>query len=215
MARRFSDRIQAGQALAEALPPDLRTDVLVIGLARGGVQTAAEVARSIGAPLDVLAVRKVGHPWQPEYAIGAVAPGPDGIFIRAHDGLTEDQVNQAVRRAKNAADQLDALFHSEHARLDVGGRTVLLVDDGLATGATMVAAVRWARGQGARRVVAAVPVAAVASADFLRQEAEVVCPNEMRDFGAVGLWYERFDQVGNDQVLALLDESAVPEHAPS
>jgi predicted phosphoribosyltransferase len=173
------------------------------------MQTAAAVARAIGAPLDVLAVRKVGHPWQPEYAIGAVAPGANGVYIRAHDGLTDDQLNDAVGRAKHAADRLDALFHLGHPALELGGRTVILVDDGLATGATMIAAVRWARGRGALRVVAAMPVAAAASADLLRREVEVVCPNEMRDLGAVGFWYERFDQVDDDQVLALLDELTV------
>ncbi|MFN0155336.1 MAG: phosphoribosyltransferase [Gaiella sp.] len=204
--RRFRDRFHAGEVLAEALPPDVRTDVLVIGLARGGVQTAAAVARRLAAPLDVLAVRKVGHPWQPEYAIGAVAPGADGVYIRAGDGLSKKEVAELVHRAKQAAGELDEMFHERHPRLELSGRTVLLVDDGLATGATMIAAIRWAGGQGARRVIAAVPVGASASCALLRREAEVVCPNEMGDFGAVGFWYERFDQVGTEQVLALLDE---------
>jgi putative phosphoribosyl transferase len=92
----------------------------------------------------------------------------------------------------------------------IAGRTVLLVDDGLATGATMTAAVRWARDAQARRVVAAVPVAAAASTAHLRRETEVVCPHEMADFGAVGLWYERFDQVGDEDVVRLLDEFGSP-----
>jgi predicted phosphoribosyltransferase len=211
MERRFHNRFEAGHVLADSLPADLRTDVVVIGLARGGVQTAAAVARQIGARLDVLAVRKVGHPLQPEYAIGAVAPGRDGVYVRTHDRLTDSELEEVVGRAKRSADELDHRLHALHPALDVRGRTVLLVDDGLATGATMIAAVRWAHGQGARRVVAAVPVAATASLKLVGREAEVVCPNEISDFGAVGYWYERFDQVGDDDVSVLLDELASSE----
>jgi putative phosphoribosyl transferase len=205
VGRRFHDRFDAGVALADALPADLRSGVVVVGLARGGVQTAAAVAERIGAPLDVVAVRKIGHPLQPEYALGAVAPGSDGVYLRAHDGLTDRELAEVVGNAKRAADELDRRLHALHAPVDVTGCTVLLVDDGLATGATMIAAVRWARGRGAGRVVAAVPVAAAASAAALRHEAEVVCPNEIDDLGAVGYWYERFDQVTDAEVTALLD----------
>lgn len=204
--RRYRDRDAGGRALAAALPLDLGDDVLVIGLARGGVETAAAVARSLGAPLDALAVRKVGHPLQPEYGIGAVAPGGDGVYVRSADGLRPDELSAAVMRAKQAADELDARLHADHPALDPAGRTVVLVDDGLATGSTMTAAVRWARARGAARVLVAVPVAASQSAEHLRREVEVVCPLEPHDLGAVGLWYEQFSQVDEDTVLDLLDE---------
>jgi predicted phosphoribosyltransferase len=205
-ARRYRDRADGGRALAAALPPDLGDDVLVIGLARGGVETAAAVARSLGAPLDALAVRKVGHPLQPEYGLGAVAPGGDGVYVRATDGLREDELAAAVAHARRAASELDARLHAVHPTLDPAGRTVVLVDDGLATGSTMTAAVRWARARAAARVLVAVPVAAAQSAEHLRAEAEVVCPLETDDLGAVGLWYEQFAQVDEETVLALLDE---------
>lgn len=203
----FDDRIDAGRRLAVALEGRRLEGAAVVGLARGGVPVAAEVARRLTLPLDVLAVRKVGHPWQPEYALGAVAPGRDGVYVRSHGGLADEELAVIVERAKAEADRLDAVLHERVPPLDVADETVVLVDDGLATGATMVAAARWARGARAERVVVAVPVAAAQSLELLRREAdEVVCPFEIRDFGAVGLWYAVFDQVTDGAVIALLEE---------
>ena len=207
----FHDRVDAGRQLAAALEGRRLEGAVVVGLARGGVPVGAEVARRLSLPLDALAVRKVGHPWQPEYALGAVAPGPDGVFVRSHGGLADEELIRVVGRAKVEANRLDAALHEHLPPLDLGGRTAVLVDDGLATGATMVAAVRWARSQGAVHVVVAVPVAASQSLVFLRSEAaEVVCPHALHDFGAVGLWYEGFDQVSDDLVVALLEELRQP-----
>jgi len=205
----FHDRVDAGRQLASALTATQLGDAraVVVGLARGGVTVAAEVARRLGLPLDALAVRKVGYPGQPEYGIGAVTPGTGGVYLRTDEGLGEDELGAVVERARAEADALDRELHAHHERLDLGGRTAVLVDDGLATGATMIAAIRWARAQGAARVVVAVPVAAVQGTEALRAEADaVVCPHEMRRFGAVGLWYEVFTQVENDEVVRLLDE---------
>ena len=180
---------------------------VVIGLARGGVAVAAEVARRLAVPLDALAVRKVGHPWQPEYGIGAVTPVGDGVYLRSRDGLDEETVRRIVADARAKAEALDARLHAQHPPLDVDGRTVVLVDDGLATGATMIAAVRWARERGAARVVVAVPVGAAPTVRSLRDEADdVVCPHAIEGFGAVGLWYDVFAQVDDDEVVALLAE---------
>ena len=171
-----------------------------------GVPVAAEVAESLDLPLDAVAVRKIGHPWQPEYALGAAAPGRDGIFIRSHDGLDERLLGAAIARAKASAEELDGVLHGRRPALDLHGKTALLVDDGLAMGATMVAAVRWARSRGAARVVVAVPVGAREAVHFLRREAdEVICPSQPKAFGAVGFWYEHFPQVGDAQVLAVLE----------
>ena len=127
-----------------------------------------------GSPLDALAVRKVGHPWQPEYAIGAVAPG-NGVYVRASDGLTEEEVAAAVDAAKVKAVILDRRLHAEFGALDLAGKPCALVDDGLATGATMIAAVRWARSRGASRIVVpAVPVGATQTVDLLSREADAV-----------------------------------------
>lgn len=215
----FRDRREAGRLLAlelvvsETLEGAAGT-LVVIGLARGGVEVAAEVAAVLHAPLDALAVRKVGHPMQPEYGIGAVAPG--GIeYIRAHDGLTDVQVADAVRGAEQKCAILDASLHERHAPLSVDDATCVLVDDGLATGATMVAAVRWARAQGARRVVVAVPVGAEATVRSLERDEDVdaiVCLVSTFDLGAIGMWYEDFHQLSDDDVVELL--SASPDRDP-
>jgi putative phosphoribosyl transferase len=202
----FRDRIDAGRQLAAALS-HVEDDAVVIGLARGGVVVAAEVSRRIGLPLDALAVRKIGFPKQPEYGIGAATPGARGVFLRTNEGLGEAELQAVVARAQAEADALDRELHLHHERLDIHGRTAVFVDDGLATGATMIAAVRWARAQGAVRVVVAVPVAAVQSMPPVRAEAdEVVCPHEERRLGAVGFWYASFIQVENGEVVALLEE---------
>jgi len=209
-ARIFADRVDAGAVLAEALESESGDALVVVGLARGGVEVAAEVARRLRAPLDVVAVRKVGHPLQPEYAIGAVTPG-GGVYIRSSDGLSEAQVAAAVADATGAAERLDERLHADHGSLPLEGRTVLVVDDGLATGATMIAALRWARARGAAHTVAAVPVAATRSLDLLRGEANaVVCPYAISHFFAVGDWYASFDQVDDARVISLLGENRAP-----
>jgi putative phosphoribosyl transferase len=175
----FRDREEAGRRLADAVAARTPGDAIVVGLARGGVVPAAEIARRLGAPLDVLAVRKVGHPDQPEYAIGAVTPG-GGRYLRSTAGLADELVDAVVR-------------------------TVVLADDGLATGATMHAAVRWAREAGAARVVVAIPVGPDETVAALEEEADaVVCLERPLFFGAVGFWYEHFGQVTSEEVVSLL-----------
>lgn len=211
MEKLYRDRSDAGRRLVTALEATRLDDAIVVGLARGGVPVAAEVARARGLPLDALAVRKVGHPWQPEYALGAVAPGRDGVYIQSYDGLDERSLEAAIARAKTNADALDRILHGRLPPLELRGRTALLVDDGLATGSTMVAAVRTARSRGAARVVVAVPVGAAESVRFLRLEADdVICPYEPAPFGAVGCWYVTFPQVDDELVLRLLDQSRAP-----
>ena len=204
----LDNRREAGRLLgAELRGRKLAGDAVVIGLARGGVEVAAEVARALDAPLDVLAVRKVAHPWQREYAIGAVTPG-GGVYLRGRDGLSRAEVAQAVLEAKTKADALDARLHAGRPPVELRGVSAVLVDDGLATGATMFAAIRWARGLDARRVLVGVPVGAADTVDLVRGLAdEVVCLFELEDFGAVGLWYCDFTQVSDDEVVALLSQA--------
>jgi len=208
-APRFRDRFDAGRQLARQLPPGLYRDAVVVGLARGGVQVGAVIAEALDAPLDVVAVRKVRHPFQPEYALGAVAPGRDGVYVRGRDGLTAEQVEAAVARARAEADELDRTLHDASPPLELAGRTVVLVDDGLATGATMVAAARWAREREAARVVAAVPVGAVQSMALVAPELDdIVCAYEPPNLFAVGVWYEDFSPVDDGEVRRLLNAAA-------
>jgi len=200
----FEDRRDAGRRLALELEPERGRELVVLGLAHGGVETAAQIARALDAPLDAVAVRKVGHPLQPEYAIGAVTP-KGAAYVRAHDGLTDEDVAVAVGAARARAVDLDARIHAEHPALELSGRTVAVVDDGLATGATMIAAARWARSAGAGRVVVAVPVAPVESLVRVQREADAVyCLYALERFGAVGLWYGSFEQLSDADVNRLL-----------
>ncbi|MGZ4334757.1 MAG: phosphoribosyltransferase [Gaiellaceae bacterium] len=209
----FLDRIDAGRRLGEALLDERGPDCVVVGLARGGVQVAAEVARALETPLDVVAVRKVRYPGQPEYALGAVTPG-DGVYVRGPDGLTDEQVAQAVATAKDQALELDRRLHARRASISLERKTAILVDDGLATGATMIAAARWAKAAGAGRVVAAVPVAAAESVRLLRREVDdVVTLHAPHRFFAVAVWYGSFSQLDDDDVLQLLDDGARRQEA--
>jgi putative phosphoribosyl transferase len=203
----FENRVAAGRLLAEILALMLPEGAAAVGLARGGVVVAAEIARMPGWELDVVAVRKIGAPGQPEYALGAVAPG--GVStIRDRAGLTDAVLDQLVAAAESRAGDLDRRLHAESAPLDLAGRVCVLVDDGLATGATMVAAIRWAHAHEAARVLAAVPVAARTSAPVIAEEAaELVCPYLIVDFGALGFWYDHFEQVDDAEVVRLLSEA--------
>ena len=164
---------------------------MVVGLARGGVEVAAEVARALGLPLDALAVRKIGAPHQPEYAIGAVTPG-GGLYLRPEAADTRGGVDVMIERARASAEALDALLHRGREPVPVKGRRCILVDDGLATGATMVAAVDWARRQGAASIVVAVPVGAPSTVAMLgRAGHEVVCLEQPAEMIAVGVRYDR------------------------
>jgi len=214
LAPLFDDRCDAGRALASALEGERGPNTVVVGLARGGAEVAAVVARALEAPLDVVAVRKIGHPLQPEYGIGAVTPG-DGVYVRRRDGLTAEQLARTVEGAKTKAVQLDRRLHAEHPRLELRGKTVLVVDDGLATGATMIAALRWAKAAGAVRVVAAVPVAPASSLGLISSEAsEVVCLHAPRDFSVVGAWYRSFDQIDDKAVIRLIADHRHEARAP-
>jgi putative phosphoribosyl transferase len=196
-ARSFADRAEAGRRLAEALP-DLEGDVLVLGLARGGVPVAAEVARAKGAPLDVLVVRKVGHPAQREYALGAVSE--DGVVLPP--GVPASLVQPQLELAREQARMLRA----GRSRAPIAGRTVVVVDDGLATGRSMAVALETVERQGADRVVMAVPVASGPGLHELseRWEAHAPLTVEPPGFFAVGQFYDDFSQVQDSEVAKLL-----------
>ncbi|MGA8117154.1 MAG: phosphoribosyltransferase family protein [Actinocatenispora sp.] len=203
----FRDRREGGSALAARLGWYAgRDDVTVLGLARGGVPVAAEVAGRLCAPLDVLVVRKLGLPWAPEVAFGAI--GPDGVLIRSEDqpdGVTPGDLDDVLAAERTELDRQDTLYRADHPALDLHDRITVIVDDGLATGSTARAAIAVARQRNAVRVVLGVPVGHPTSLDALSHVAdEVVCPLVPRDFSAVGQFYQDFRQVPDAEVRGLL-----------
>jgi predicted phosphoribosyltransferase len=213
----FKDRVEAGRRLGQRLSEYAgRNDVLVLGLPRGGMPVAEQIAAALGAPLDMLLVRKLGLPRHEELAMGAIASGGvvelDQALIR-RARVSPEQVEQVVLRESAELTRREQLYRKGRARHALRGRTLILVDDGLATGATMTSAVRAARREGPSRVVVAVPVASEeACAGLARGIAdECVCLERPEPFVAVGIWYERFDQTSDEEVIACLERSAEDE----
>jgi predicted phosphoribosyltransferase len=203
----FRDREAGGIVLAEALARYARRpDLVVLGLVRGGVPVAAAVARPLDVRLDALVVRKLGVPWAPEVAFGAL--GPEGICVLNDDiaaMLPPEAVESVLRRESVELRRGEARYRAGRPPLELDGQVAVLVDDGLATGASARAGVAVARRLGARSVVVAVPVGSPLAVDQVLEVAdEVVCPVQPRDFDAVSRWYDEFEQVSDAEVVALL-----------
>ncbi|HST25898.1 MAG TPA: phosphoribosyltransferase, partial [Gaiellaceae bacterium] len=206
---RFRDRAEAGRLLGERLAGLAgRSDVVVLALPRGGVPVAREVARAIGAPFDVFVVRKLGYPGQPELAMGAIATGGTRVLnepIVRELQLGEELIERVAERERAELERRERAYRGDRPPLALAGRTVVVVDDGLATGATMRAAVAAVRLQGPARVIVAVPTAPPHAMDELRPAAdEVVALIEPDPFHAVGLWYRDFRELSDDDVRRLL-----------
>lgn len=206
---RFRDRRDAGRILAAALGSYAgQVAVVVLGLPRGGVPVAYEVARALGAPLDVFLVRKLGVPGHEELAMGAIASGEIMVLnddVVTTTGVQPGEIESVVARELETLRRREAGYRGDRAPLDVRGRVTIVVDDGLATGATMRAAVRALRERGADSIVVAVPTAPRETCDALAREVEdVICVITPDPFMAVGLWYSDFTPVGDDEVRALL-----------
>jgi putative phosphoribosyl transferase len=215
----FRDRRDAGRKLARAMRAYGSDDVIVLALPRGGVPVAYEVARAIDAPLDVFLVRKLGAPGQPELAMGAIASGGI-VFVNSDVMQAMDLPPQAIESAA-AREQIELarrerVYRGQRPYPRLEGRTVILVDDGLATGSSMRAAARAVAAQKPRKIVVAVPVAAPSTcAELAREVHEVVCPYTPVDFSAVGHWYDNFTQTEDEEVQQLLRQAAEERQNPA
>jgi putative phosphoribosyl transferase len=210
---RFRNRAEAGRALARVLSHYAgRDDVVVLALPRGGVPVAYEVAKELGAPLDVFLVRKLGVPGHEELAMGAIASG--GVLVLDEGvlrwlGISEQQIEKTLKRELDELRRREAAYRDGRPLPDLKRKTVILVDDGLATGASMQAAARAVRRHDPARIVVAVPVASRATCDQFREEVdEVVCAVTPAPFYAVGNWYDDFSQTSDEEVRELLELAA-------
>jgi predicted phosphoribosyltransferase len=208
-SRLFRDRADAGRLLAEKLARYAgRPDVVVLGLPRGGVVVAYEVARALAAPLDLFLVRKLGLPGHEELAMGAIATGAVSVLneqVVYGLGVPEQVIKSVAAAELEELERRERLYRGDAPPLDLHDRTVILVDDGLATGSTMHAAVKALRQQAPARIVVAVPTAARETCDEFKAEVdEVICAITPEPFYAVGLWYEDFSQTTDDEVRELL-----------
>jgi predicted phosphoribosyltransferase len=212
---RFTDRCEAGHALAALLADHAGRDI-VLALPRGGVPVGYEVARALRAPLDVFVVRKLGMPGQEELAFGAIASGGARVLNEEVVDMTRlprEKIDRITAREMRELERREELYRGDREPHDVRDRTVILVDDGLATGSTMRAAVTALRARGPARIIVAVPLAAPQTRDAFRSIADdIVCVRTPEPFHAVGLWYEDFSQTSDDEVRMLLAR-AEREHA--
>src|SRR5688572_6083717 len=212
MVDRFQDRREAGRVLAERLREFAQDkDVLVLALPRGGVPVAYEIARALNLPLDVFIVRKLGVPGYEELAMGAIASGGLRVFneeVVERVGVSDHQIEQAADREQQEIARRELEYRGDLPPIHVRGKKIIMVDDGLATGATMRAAVAALAEAGASRIIVAVPVGSIEAVQRLAREAdEVVCPLQPQDFAAVGQWYEDFAQTSDEEVRELMAES--------
>lgn len=210
----FKDRHEAGQRLSTALKHyQGATDCIVIGLPRGGVVTAYEVAKALQLPLDVICPRKIGAPQNHELAIGAITESGDGIFDESliqRLRIPQSYIEKTVEREKQVARHRANLFRKGKPKVDVTGKTVIVIDDGLATGATMRAAIKSLLAEKPKKIIVAVPVAPFDTVQMIQTEVnEVICLECPSFFQAVGEFYEDFSQTQDEEVIALLGSSAI------
>jgi putative phosphoribosyl transferase len=209
----FNDRRDAGRQLADRLLHLKQESPVVLALPRGGVPVGFEIARALAAPLDLVLVRKIGAPFHEELAVGAIADGQDpllvtGAGIVADMSISADYLERARLSALGEIERRRHTYLGDHPPVEVAGRTAIVVDDGIATGATMLAAVRATRRRKPGRIVLAVPVAAKRALSQLRREVdETVCLGSRANFRAVGHFYRQFPQLRDEEVLSLLDQA--------
>ena len=212
----FANRAEAGRILGtKLLAYSGRDDVVVLGIPRGGVPVAFEVARVLRVPLDVLVVRKLGTPWNRELAMGAIAPNDVQVLdmsLAQHLCVSDDAITEVAATERKELQRQELLYRRNRPALSLAGKTVIVVDDGIATGSCILAGIGAVHIQGAKRVIVAVPVAAAAACSAIRMEAdEVISVAKPETFLAISQWYDDFSQVSDEEVTDLLGRSAVSE----
>jgi putative phosphoribosyl transferase len=213
----FADRVDAGRQLAKALARYQGQDVVVLALPRGGVPVAAQVAEALRAPLDLILVRKIGVPMQPELAMGAVVDGATPLVVRNEEvielaNVDEDEFKSVCDAELAEIERRRELYLGDRKRVDIAGRVTIVVDDGIATGATTRAALRAARARMPKKLVLAVPVAPTESLRDMQAEAdEIVCLEDHQAFGAIGYYYSDFRQTSDREVVDALARFAPAE----
>lgn len=205
----FHNREHAGQLLAQRLQKFENENPIILALPRGGVPLGAEIAKSLNAPLDVIVVRKLGAPFDPEFAIGAIAPN-DTVIINLHSikalGLSEEDLQKVIAKESAEMERRIKLFQ-DNKTPQLKDKTVIVVDDGLATGLTAQAAIHYLIRKEAAKIIMAAPVCSREAAENLRKEAdEFICLHEPDNFNAVGEWYDNFPQITDDEVLEILQQ---------
>jgi len=213
----FKDRVEAGQILANKLTKYADQNPLVLALPRGGLPVAFEVAKTLKAPLDVYIVRKLGVPGQEELAMGAIATGGVRVLNQpVVDSLqiSEEEIETETRKEQAELTRREELYRAGRPPLDVSKRTVILVDDGIATGSTIKAAIAALKKQDAGRIIVGVPVAPLATVEELKKQVdEVVCVSKPEFFYAISLWYDEFPQITDDEVREFLKKAEIKQPA--
>lgn len=207
----FEDRVEAGRLLGAELNQHRLSNAIVLALPRGGVTVGFEVAKMLHAPLDAVVVRKLGVPWQPELAMGAIAGASFQVLdyeLIAHLGISREDIERVIAKERAEGQRREKLYRGERPAPELQSRTVVLVDDGLATGSTMLVAVRYVRSLRPARLIVAVPVGSREACARLAKEADtLVCLAKPQPFSAVGEWYVDFRQVSDSEVQRMLEEN--------
>jgi predicted phosphoribosyltransferase len=217
----YKNRSQAGKGLAQELAGYADQHPIVLALPRGGLPVAAEIAKALDAPLDLLLVRKLGTPGQPELAMGAVIDGAEPHVMRNDEiiailGIPETEFQKVVRRELAEIERRRILYLGNRPRAQLKGRVAIVVDDGVATGATTRAALQAVRSQMPAKTILAVPVAPTSTIEELSGEAdEIICPHSYEPFFAIGFYYTDFRQINDDEVIEILSKVRAPEAAAS
>ena len=216
---RFNDRTDAGRQLARMLTHLRGENVIVLGLLRGGVAVAYEIAHQLGAPLDVLNVRKIGVPWHPELAMGAIGAGDVRVLnndIIMATGVTRETLDEEIALQRSEIERRERLYRGGRAAPKLTGRVVVLVDDGIASGATVRAAIAVVRAQHPAKLVLAAPVAqASVAAELTREVDELICVRRPADLYAISVWYDHFPQLTDQDVRAILSRAQTDASTPA